>query len=194
MPYGVADSLWRMLPADDQAAVRAGYEAAQASQPPPPPPAPAPAPSPTPAPQPATTNVGSSSAASSTDSAGRPIFYTDGAWYYADGSRASGPGGAPPAGVSPPPPPAPAAAPVATGAGALEFGDTGDDGTVFELFAAEAPDRNAPGGAAIRLPSTSWGDLRDYIAKDQPFLGTHIRNQGRQLKGVVASDLWSPST
>lgn len=194
MPYGVSAQLWKMLPAEDQLAVQAGYEASQGSQPavpPPPPPPPA-------VPTPPTTNVGSSSAASSRDSAGNVIYYTDGAWYYANGSPATGPGEPPPAGVSTPAPAAPpssppAASPPAGGdLGDLAPTDVGD--VTFELFSVEAPDAHAPGGPGGRLPSTAWGDFRDYFARDQPFLGSHIRNQGKQLKGVVASDLWSPST
>jgi hypothetical protein len=159
------------------------------------PPAPPAAPAPPPAAAlPPTTSVGSSNAAASVDAAGRPIFYTDGAWYYADGTAAAGPGLPPPAstGASSPQ----GAAPGATTAGVPTSADEPDayDPETFQLFSVEVEGRVDPGLAEAKLPSGAWVDFRDYFAKDQPFLGVHVRNQGRGMKNVLASDLWSRST
>jgi hypothetical protein len=201
VPYGVSDALWRMLPADDQAAVKAGYVASQASQV---------APSgPTQAEIDAANQAATAAAA-----AANALLAGQGAAGIAAAAAAagatpdvvqalansgipdltnvtvtsttpSGGGGGSGGGGS---------SGGGGGSGSTDFGTVDEDEVVRELYAAGVIDRNDPGGAATRLPSTAWGDFRDYFAKDQPFLGTHIRNQGHQLRSVVASDLWSPST
>lgn len=68
--------------------------------------------------------------------------------------------------------------------------DAGESG-VLEEFNLEAEGRVDPGRADVKLPSAAWVDLRDYLVKDQPFVGSHVRALGRGLRDVVASDLWT---
>lgn len=72
-------------------------------------------------------------------------------------------------------------------------GDSPDagEGDVLEEFSLDAEGRVNPGLADTKLPSGAWADLRDYLVKDQPFVGSHVRALGRGLRDVVASDLWT---
>lgn len=65
------------------------------------------------------------------------------------------------------------------------------DAIILDM-ADDFPSRELQG--VTELPAKAWQDLRDQLVKDMPYVGTHVRARGKQLGGVVASDLWSSSS
>jgi hypothetical protein len=92
-----------------------------------------------------------------------------------------------PAASSPPPPPAAPTPSRDAGVDAYLVGDA-----IMLDLADDEPSRELAG--VVQTPASAWLDLRDQLVKDMPFVGSHVRARGRQLRGVVASDLWSSST
>jgi hypothetical protein len=92
-----------------------------------------------------------------------------------------------PAASSPPPPPA---APLPSRDAGVDSYLAGD--AIILDMADDEPSRELAG--VVQTPTAAWLDLRDQLVKDMPFVGSHVRARGHQLRGVVASDLWSSST